>query len=155
MQGNQEKSQLLEHLLVMSRGVADRVLEFRHTSSRIEVAVLAMSALTAGSLWVLISEIFVEPSKWIGAITATALAFLTSYKALGPSRLLDDARALHREIGVEIAALRSSTGTDMSRHWDALKRFETKLLDLGGHPKPPPGLTREEQEQLRQQSMPQ
>jgi hypothetical protein len=150
---SEERARLVDHLLGVYAGVADRVLELRRSTNWIESAVLGMSVLTAGSLWVLISEHFVGPSKWIGAVLATALAFLTSYqKTFGPSKLLEDARALHRDIGAEIAALRAnSRADDMRQHWDAVKRFESRLLDLGGPPEPPRGLTTEQKEQWRQQ----
>ena len=120
-----------DELVAFYRG-ARRIATMASTRwGRLEIAILALSIVTAGSLWGLLSESLPQLTLWVGAILATATTFVSGYsKYTNYHSVLQEALTLHSEIGEFLGQVRASAGMTQEEYWPRHKDLETKLYDL-------------------------
>ena len=93
--------------------LADEVEEFlkskASTVKTLEVIVLILSVLTAGSLWLLLSNALPKSTLWFGAIASTATTFIALYMGnSGMVRTRNQALALLSDIELFMGVLRAN-----------------------------------------------
>lgn len=126
-----ERDELLEALSKMYLRVHDLVEKAGNKDARIELIVIVISAITAGTLWSLLAASFVHIAAWVGASLSTVLALLTAYqKAFKPKEVYEQLLSLYQEIGQAIADVRAAKDLDSYRVWKQLKNFQGSLTSL-------------------------
>ena len=97
----------------------------------LEVAILVLSVVTAGSLWGLLSDMWPQETLWVGALLATATTFTSGYsKYTNYHSILGEALTLHSEIGEFLGRVRASPDMPQGEYWPRHKELETKLYNL-------------------------
>lgn len=126
------RQRAVELMVDLHRATGGLVSGFTRSNYRIEVATLAISVVTSGSLWALIAGSQPVPAAWIGAVFGTVIAFLKGYQlTFGPKNRIKDAYSLYQDIGKAIAALRAGKGeVNVTQFWDQYKGFEFHLTKL-------------------------
>ena len=105
------------------RGVFSRV-------NTLEFIVLVLSVLTAGSLWLLISEALPLPALWFGAIASTLTIGITLYlKSSGMGTKRSQALALLKDAEIFIGEVKAEL-LPYGEFWDRYKRLRTRLHEL-------------------------
>jgi hypothetical protein len=130
-----EKSVAVELVTIFYEAVGEISVGTRRRQRRIERVILALSTLTAGSLWMLIAQQFQTAAAWLGAATSTLISGLTVYQAtLGPAHEAPGAEALYRDVGKYLADL-ASHPFDEYKFRDTVADFEARLRQIDtSHP---------------------
>ena len=90
----------IARLVAMHRLIAVRIRAVLRTDKLLQVAVLAMSALTSGALWVLVGVALPVIASWIGAALSTLVMALTLYQlTVGPGREAEQLNDLYEQLG--------------------------------------------------------
>ncbi len=119
----------IARLVAMHRLIADRIRSVAKADRILQVAVLAMSALTSGALWVLVGLAAPVAGAWVGAGLSTLVTGLTIYQlTIGPSRELEQLNELYAEFGRSLAHVWSDTH---SFSWHQFKHLESRYVKLG------------------------
>ena len=96
----------------------------------LELAVLILSVLTSGSLWLLLSLKLPQSTLWFGALASSFVTGITLYiYSSGMNRMRRSALALSRQIGQFLAVIRASQISE-EEFWNQYKRFESDVKDL-------------------------
>ena len=111
----------LEELLAKVAGRADFL----------QNAILWLSVITSGALWLLVGQALPHTALWVGAIISTFVTGITLYLyASGINRKRSTAIFLHREISAFLAAIRSTPDMSDKEFWDTYKDLETRIRTL-------------------------
>jgi hypothetical protein len=121
----------LNDLLSYYHTVQDLIKAYATKANRIDSAILILSVVTSGALWLLASQVVPQVTAWVGAIISTVVTGLTIYLyASGLNRRRKTAHELYTDIGKFIAQYRATPGMSESDYWNAVKGFESAIEDL-------------------------
>jgi hypothetical protein len=126
-----QKKELEDSLIEMYKWVGEIIGQANRTNIRLEIILIVISAITSGTLWMLLAGKLPEITTWVGAILSTIVTIITIYqKSLGPKKVYDDALPLYKNIGEFIAELRSQTvftHQDIKLAWHKYKSLQAGL----------------------------
>lgn len=93
--------------------------------------VLALSVLTSGSLWLLLTRLVPGATLWFGAIASTLATFLTLYLyTAGINAIREEALELHRNMARFLAVIRGRTDMSDQEFWNTYKDLEHRIMKL-------------------------
>jgi len=119
------REQRLSSALELYHQVADILARAASLATKLQLAVLILSVVTSGSLWLLLSKAVPEATLWFGAIVSTVTTGLTLYlKSSGLNKKRTKALDLYRDLGQFLAEVRASETLDDTRFWDEYKKYE-------------------------------
>jgi hypothetical protein len=103
--------------------VIKNVATYQIQNNRVEICILAISALTTGSLWVLLLRHFEPAAAWIGAILSTLTLALSAYQRLeiGPKRILEEANRQQEQMEELVKNLHGAKIFDADDFLDSYK----------------------------------
>ena len=125
----------IARLVAMHRLIADRIRAASRTDRLLQMAVLFISALTSGALWILVGVALPIIGTWVGAALSSVVTALTLYQlSVGPGREVEQLNDLHEQLGRSLAHVWSD---HHSFSWHHFKGFESRYVKLGlGDPTP-------------------
>lgn len=98
---------------------------------RFEVSILALSLVTTGSLWGLVSDLLPTATLWVGAVLATITAFLSAFsKFTNYHAIMGKALRLNADINELLGRIRAKPDMSQEQFWPAFHKLKTKLQHL-------------------------
>jgi hypothetical protein len=128
---NITREQAIEITVGLHRETGALTAQFTTRNYRIEVAILVITVITSGGIWVLLGASFATLAAWFGAVFSTVVTGLTIYQlSLGPKQRVKPVYTLYEAIGKELARLRGVQDFNPTLFWDQYKSFEFELQKL-------------------------
>ena len=126
---SEDYSDAMARLVAMHRRIADRVRAASKSDKRLQVTILAISALTSGALWILVGIALPVIGAWVGAALSTLVAGLTLYQlTVGPGREVERLNELFSEFGRSLAHAREHRN---NFSWHNFKHLESSYIKIG------------------------
>ena len=128
-EGRLEHREAIARLVAMHRLIAIRRRQVHVANHRLRIFLLAASALTTGTLWVLLSDNFPDVTKWFGAGLSTLVTGLSAFQlTVGPAKVLEEIDELYAEFGRSLAHAREHPD---NFSWHNFKHLEMTYLRRG------------------------
>jgi hypothetical protein len=106
-----------------------KVLALRN--DRVDYSIVILSSVTSGGLWLLAAELLPKITSRIGAITSTAVSFLTIYSLMsGVGRRRKNFLKLRASIADFLADIRGRNYRPTREFWNEVKWFDSTLMIL-------------------------
>ncbi len=118
----------LARLVAMHRLTADDRRTAQKANRRLRVFLLVASAVTTGSLWVLLGNALPGVMKWVGGSLSTVVTIASTYQITGPARTQERLDDLFVEFGRSLAHAREHPD---NFSWHNFKHLEGAYLRSG------------------------
>ena len=107
------------------------VQKYASHADRIEISILALSVLTSGAFWALVSDAVPKSMGLVGAAISTVVTFLTIYMySSGLNRKRKDAIFIFKEVGKFMAVARTNPAMTDAEFWAQYKLLEGMIHEL-------------------------
>jgi hypothetical protein len=129
--GNVTREEAIDFITTFHRIADTLTTRISNSNYKIELAILGLSVITSGGIWVMIGASFPSQAAWFGAAFSTVVTGLTLYQlTLGPKKRVKAADEVYRKTQIELGLLRGGAPFEPYAFWECYKDLEYHLRKL-------------------------